>query len=397
IQKNDKNFYDVSDVSSLVDAILMDGLQSPLVVNRTGTEYVIISGHRRFAALTQIVTESLPIAEGKLFAKDISAGNIPCLVNEYKSELQAELALIRANSDTRVLTSAEIAQQAARVEELLYQLKEQGHNFPGKMRDYVAETCKISASKLARLKVIGDKLDPIFHKLWQKGDLKEASAYQLARLSPEHQNKIYEACKDNDSLKYLWENRVTDYEDKLKKLEKLRCSDNSLCTNEKNRWLKIVAGGYSYWPCATSCCSDCAFLGNCKMACPKLSDKIVKLKADAKAAKTQEALARQQSVTPQIDRAKAIWHRFGEARKTAGVSLQECFKTCGLYSSDKTVAEYEGKENGTAHMTSNEPMPYNYGLFLSAVDRLCTVADLFGCSLDYLFCRNEEQDEKEDF
>ena len=38
----------------------------------------------------------------------------------------SELRLIMANSDTRQLTSAEISQQAERVEMLLYQLKEEG-------------------------------------------------------------------------------------------------------------------------------------------------------------------------------------------------------------------------------------------------------------------------------
>lgn len=46
----------------------------------------------------------------------------------------AELQLIMANATTRDLTNAEISRQAARVEILLYQLKEEGQEFPGRMR-----------------------------------------------------------------------------------------------------------------------------------------------------------------------------------------------------------------------------------------------------------------------
>ena len=61
---------------------------------------------------------------------------VPCIVetDDASPELR-ELRLIMANSATRVLSAAEIARQAEEVEKLLYQLKEQGYEFPGRMRD----------------------------------------------------------------------------------------------------------------------------------------------------------------------------------------------------------------------------------------------------------------------
>ena len=80
---------------------------------------------------------------------------MPCLVVAGRGVPGApELRLILANSSTRVLSPAEVSKQAQRVETLLYQLKEQGYAFPGRMRDQVAAACKVSAPKLARLKVI---------------------------------------------------------------------------------------------------------------------------------------------------------------------------------------------------------------------------------------------------
>lgn len=81
---------------------------------------------------------------------------------EGVSPAMAELRLIYANADTRQLSSADIVKQAERVETLLYQLKEEGVAFPGRMRDHVAQACKISKSKLARLKVIQENLIPLW-------------------------------------------------------------------------------------------------------------------------------------------------------------------------------------------------------------------------------------------
>lgn len=62
--------------------------------------------------------------------------------------------LIYANSNTRTMTSQEYSRQAEKVRELLCRLQEEGYDFPGRMRDHVAEACQISKSKLARLDAI---------------------------------------------------------------------------------------------------------------------------------------------------------------------------------------------------------------------------------------------------
>ena len=87
--------------------------------------------------------------------------NIPCIVerDEVSPELR-ELRLIMGNRDTRKLSPAEVSKQAQRVELLLYQLKEQGYEFPGRMRDQVGAACQVSAPKLARLKVVPGAPDP---------------------------------------------------------------------------------------------------------------------------------------------------------------------------------------------------------------------------------------------
>lgn len=173
IHNDPNNFYQLTGIDELAANIELLGLQQPIRVRKgQGVhEYIIVSGHRRMAALRQLVTDG-----------NYDYTDVPCIVEaDAASAALQELRLIYANSDTRVLTSAELNKQAERVEMLLYELKEQGVAFPGRMRDHVAEACKLSKTKLARLKVIRDKLDPCFKADYGKGNLSESAAYALAQ------------------------------------------------------------------------------------------------------------------------------------------------------------------------------------------------------------------------
>ena len=185
IRANAANFYAVDDVEELVNSIEMHGLLDPIVVTKQDDgSFLLISGHRRFKAW------------GILREKDpVKYQTIPAIVREFASGPMAELALIMANSSARKLSMPELSQQAQRVQELLYELKEQGYSFPGRMRDQVAKACNVSATKLARLKVIRDSLSESWKPLWESGELNESVAYELAQGSPEIQERIFKAAR----------------------------------------------------------------------------------------------------------------------------------------------------------------------------------------------------------
>ena len=187
------NFYTIDGLDELAGNIELIGLQQPLRV-RPGEDghYVIVSGHRRRAAC-------MMIRDG---GSDQFARGVPCIV-EYgeASEAMRELRLIYANASTRIMSPAEISKQAERVETLLYQLKEQGVEFPGRMRDHVAEACKVSKTKLARLHAIRGKLDPFFLSCFDRGDLNEEAAYQLSRLPKDIQEEAAQRIKDGRQKK----------------------------------------------------------------------------------------------------------------------------------------------------------------------------------------------------
>lgn len=182
---NDANFYAVDEdkLEELKNSIALSGIMDPPTVTRTEDgKYRLISGHRRTAAVRALV------AEGR---EDLR--KVPVFVRSPKSAAMEELELIMANSTARVLTSAEISQAAQRVERLLYDLKEQGVEFPGRMRDHVAEACNVSKTKLANLHMIEENLIQDFKTQWAAGKLPDATALELARCEIALQMRLRDA------------------------------------------------------------------------------------------------------------------------------------------------------------------------------------------------------------
>ena len=182
---NDANFYAVDEdkLEDLKNSIALSGIMDPPTVTRTEDgKYRLISGHRRTAAVRALV------AEGR---EDLRS--VPVFVRSPKSAAMEELELIMANSTARVLTSAEISQAAQRVERLLYDLKEQGMEFPGRMRDHVAEACNVSKTKLANLHMIEENLIQDFKMQWAAGKLPDATALELARCDFTLQQRLCDA------------------------------------------------------------------------------------------------------------------------------------------------------------------------------------------------------------
>ena len=177
LRADEKNFYSIDDagIAELAASIELIGLQQPLNVRPDPAGdgfFKIISGHRRRAASQLLVNEG----KTRFFV-------VPCIVEENGSEALNELRLIYGNANTRQLSNWELAKQAERVQELFYLLKEEGMEFPGRMRDHVAAACQVSKSKLSRLKVISERLE-IFLDEWRDGRLSEAGAYELAQCAP---------------------------------------------------------------------------------------------------------------------------------------------------------------------------------------------------------------------
>lgn len=378
------NFYELSGIDALAENIELIGLQQPLRVRQNpGDEssVIIVSGHRRMAALRKLVDD------GRDDLRDV-----PCIVDKSTaSAAMQELRLIYANSDTRVMKSADIGKQVERIEKLLYQLKEEGYEFPGRMRDHVAEVCKVSKTKIARLKMIRDKLHENWQPAYQEGELNESVAYALSQLPVEDQLTIWASFTERGKdFRQIYEHSITRFSARFKQIadgaEKNSCVGG--CKNIGQKRMKAVSVDNYMGIYCDRCCGRCPDLAKCKYSCPKCDTHKAQLKADARAQKQQEKTAEEERQRPLIQQVENLWCRFGDARKAAGKTVKDVFAVRGAYYNSSFDDErYFKKEQCLETMTPSTDLPYGYDVKLSHINMLIKMADLFGVSLDYLLCR----------
>lgn len=374
---NDKNFYDTSNVSDLIDSILLHGLLDPLTVRPAGDGegYIIISGHRRHKAMMAILDDAL--------AEDLTPfKTVPCFISEPRDELMEELMLIQANSATRVLTSAELAKQAEKIEELLYRLKEQGYEFPGRMRDHVAKACGVAASRLGRLKVIREKLIPELYERFEGGLIPENAAYDAARM-PERDQQIL--AQRNKKEITGWEvNNVKSWLENINALTECNYSDGACDQYEVRSGMYLERG---YIPCAGKCCMDCYSLATCDKACAKCKERRKELidereqreekERAEREARNAEAKARADAREREVSR---LWQRLGAAREAAGIDAEEFYNGVlewGLDDEEIEIMLVQERGGIPEDTWLDEP-------FSDSAEDLRTAAAALHCTADYL-------------
>lgn len=388
------NFYELSDLDGLADNIATIGLQQPIRVRDGENGHaVIVSGHRRVAAIRKLVED------GRTDLREV-----PCIREKGDaSPALRELRLIYANSSTRALSSPEISQQVEKVRELLYQLKEEGYEFPGRMRDHVAGACKISKSKLARLDVIRKGLAPDIRKSCWDGprskSLSEDAAYTLARLPVDVQRQVVDAyrgqAQGDSGLNYLYASTVEAATKAVNKIivGKVKCPDGAACSHKDAQVAHAIkAKVKSRWSdcgCEYGCCAKCSSLQSCKDVCPNLIGKQKELRAAAKAERQREAAEKEALQRPDIERVGAIWQRFGALRERAGLTPKQYFEKIDCPYSG-LIERAESLEVGREKIEPNEGLPFGYNVSLLDVNQWSAAADALGCSVDYLMMRADE-------
>lgn len=368
---NDKNFYDTSKVDDLIDSILMQGLLDPLTVRPSGDGegYIIISGHRRHRALMTILDDHL--------AEDTRPfETTPCFVREPGDELMEELMLIQANSATRVLTSAETSKQVDRVRDLLYGLKSQGYEFPGRMRDYVASACNISASKIARLDTIKTKLIPQIKQYYDDGRMPESVAYEIAKCSADDQQLIAKV-KGNgqDGLRAMRcgeAERILSDRDSLA-ARKCKYACGVPCDNMVKS-LQKTTGNYMR-SCEHTCCMECYDIATCDKYCKVAKDRHLQMRAEAEAEEQRREERRREDRKQRDDKCAAYWARLHDAIDQHGHSAELAVVM--------HITETALEAGGTYYAPYRQCMP-------ESLDALVAAADILGVSTDYLLGRTDD-------
>lgn len=381
LDAHEANFYavDVSKLDTLADSIAMDGLQQPLVVTPgQDGRYTVISGHRRRAAIRKLVEEDS--------REDLR--RVPCLVRVYQSQALAELQLIMANSTARVLTSAEVMRQAQRMEQLLYQLKEEGYSFPGRMRAQVAEVCQVSESKLARLKVIQDKLIVAWLARFEDGKISEDVAYTIAKMDQDYQVSLAEIF---DARGYgVTKNTVEGYRLQLDGIAAIECVHGSACTNRERMIEHTGKSASPYWGTCKTCCASCVSRLTCEHVCPMVEEQVAQeaqarqLELEEERTKWEEEAAKraaEQVAEAECNRKR--WQRLGEELERLGVTKEEA--AVNIWGADRSDLQ----EALVRSLAGDVPEEFVPGLESDLEEELCDaymVLDLAnaGVSLDYV-------------
>ena len=219
IERNKKNFYEIVNVDELAEDIKMNGLNHNLVVRKLDNgKYELISGERRYTALTQLVEQG-----NEIFAL------VPCKVIEA-NDIDSEIILIQANAQTRELTEIEKLEQVKRLTELYKTKKKNGEKVPGKIREIIANDLKLSQTQVGRYERINKNLIPELKEILENGNLTIANASEFSSLSEDNQKVILEIINNKVEIS---KEEATELKVKLKKLEQEKADELKKLENEK--------------------------------------------------------------------------------------------------------------------------------------------------------------------
>jgi ParB family chromosome partitioning protein len=177
LMPDNENFYNVSDVDVLRESITMIGLQQPIEVRPAqSSKYIITSGHRRYKAIFELYS-----------AGAIQWEQVPCIVKTDESGTMNELRLILANSTARQLTDYEKMTQATKLRELLGQLKSEGYEIKGRLREVVAEQMGVGKSTVGTYEQIEKNLCEQARDAFRRGEINITRAAELSRMPEQEQ------------------------------------------------------------------------------------------------------------------------------------------------------------------------------------------------------------------
>ena len=199
LESNPKNFYGLRDVDTLAGLIAVSHLVEPLTVTKKDDgKYMIISGHRRRAAVQKLLEDGV-----------YSERNLPCIIKtrgkisieqengetiEFDEDAVEMLNLIASNRGQREeRTIDEKLQEVKYLESFakaIYNQKDRGKR--GRFRNFFAEEIlNISKSQLQRINSM-DKLTDRVKQAVDDKKISETAAMEIATMTAEEQDACLE-------------------------------------------------------------------------------------------------------------------------------------------------------------------------------------------------------------
>lgn len=352
IRDNPRNFYPTPDsqaLLALMDSIRANGLlEPPTVVPAGGGTYRLISGHSRMAAIKALRETETPD----------QWATVLCRVLPPMSEGQEQAAVIEANRQ-RVKSPALLADEVERLTKAYIKRREAGEDLPGRIRDRVAETLRINATKAANVTAIknGLKVPGIMDK-WKRNELPEAAALMIARMDIDEQYRLLDWMIDKGRIYTINEVRKFDV-----------CYRNAKKCNKTGKPCENIERIYDHdlhhgeWSGA-GCCMMCLKKDTCPAACKYVEKKPVEQPENPplNPAVKDPRLDYKVMVPTFCQRVRALREQTGMSRKEFAQSINEFPGT------------YSACENNS----------------MCGSEKIAKLALCFGVSTDYLYGLTDE-------
>lgn len=203
------NFYDLSELELLSDDIERQGLKQNLVVieneSKKGT-FLIKCGHRRHAAIGKMIEDGRMPQNPKL----------PCYVETEQSKNVTQLNLIMLNATQRNYSDSDIMQEHEELLKILENLKAEGREIKGRMRDNIAKILNISPAQVGKIENVKHRAVPEIIEAVQNGEMTLSTANEIAKLDAEKQKSL------------LKEKNISDITHKeIKEIKEINSKNNS--------------------------------------------------------------------------------------------------------------------------------------------------------------------------
>ena len=353
IRDNPRNFYPTPDpqaLRALMDSIRANGLlEPPTVVPAGDGTYRLISGHSRMAAIKALRETETPD----------QWATVLCRVLPPMSEGQEQAAVIEANRQ-RVKSPALLADEVERLTKAYIKRREAGEDLPGRIRDRVAETLRINATKAANVTAIKNGLKvPGIVERWKHNEIPEAAALLIARMDIDEQYRLLDWMIDKSRPYTINEVRKfsTCYTVTRRKCE----HTGRMCENAERMYDHDYRNGEWH---GSNCCLSCLDRDSCPAACQYVEKKTVE---QPEAPAVNPAVA-----DPRLDykvMVPTFCQRVKELRIQTGMTRKEFAQSI-----DEFPGTYSACENNS----------------MCGSEKIAKLALCFGVSTDYLYGLTDE-------
>lgn len=214
IKRNKYNFYPIENTDELAEDIKQNGLSHNIVVRKSNEDYEIISGERRFTALTKLYNEGM-----KEFSK------IPCKVVDV-DDVQAMILLIQANAQSREISEMIKLKQVQLLHELYAEQNNNKKLLTKEIQLEIAEATKMSVSQVKKYSSLANSSEEL-KDAFANEKLNFSEATSISRLSDEGQKLAVEIVKNVED-KIDVEELKSDIKDIEKQKKRNKISDSEL-------------------------------------------------------------------------------------------------------------------------------------------------------------------------